>query len=158
MWKKYYSNLLDENKNNIKEAWKILNTIINKKSKNSAYPQQFNDLNGNIITDEKLAANKFNDFFVNVGTNLASKIKVEDKCNIFNYLSASNKACMFWDPVDEKEVLTTINQCKNKTFEDHHNISMNVVKSIASRVIQPFSFICNLSFSTGAVPKNMKNC
>ena len=39
----YYSNLLDENKNNIKETWKILNTIINKKSKNSAYPQQFND-------------------------------------------------------------------------------------------------------------------
>ena len=50
--KEYYSNLLDENKNNIKEMWKILNTIINKKSKNSAYPQQFNDLNGNIITDE----------------------------------------------------------------------------------------------------------
>ena len=35
---------------------------------------------------------------------------------------------MFLDPVDKKEVLTTINQCRNKTSEDHNNISMNLVE------------------------------
>ena len=60
------------------------------------------------------------------------------------------------DPVEEQEVLTAINQSKTKNSEDFNSISMKVVKSIAETVLQPFSFICNLSFFTGSVPKNMK--
>ena len=47
---------------------------MNKKAKKSQYPQQFSDSNGNIITDKTTAANKFNEFFVNVGPKLVSEI------------------------------------------------------------------------------------
>lgn len=30
--KEYYSNLLEENKQNMKETWKIINTLLNKQS------------------------------------------------------------------------------------------------------------------------------
>ena len=73
--KAYYSKLLEDNKNNIKETWKILNDIMNKKSKKTTNPQNFIDSEGNTITDEKTAANQFNEFFINVGPNLAAKIK-----------------------------------------------------------------------------------
>ena len=154
--KTYYSNLLEENKNNIKETWKILNNIINKKGKNPQYPQHFNDLNGDVIKEEKTAANKFNEFFVNVGPNLAAKIRSEKDCNIFEYMPPANTSCMFLDPVNEQEVLTIISQCKNKNSEDCNSLSMNIVKNIAKAVIEPLSHICNLSFSTGTVPKKMK--
>ena len=154
--KEYYSNLLEVNKNNIKETWNILNNIINKKAKKSQYPQQFNDSNGNIITDKTTAANKFNEFFVNVGPKLASKIKQEEERSIFDYMGPANEKCMFLEPVDIHEILTTIDQCKNKRSEDYNNLSMNVIKGISQSVIQPFTHICNLSFSTGVVPKNMK--
>ena len=68
----------------------------------------------------------------------------------------ANESCMFLDPVNEQEVLETVNQCKGKSSEDCNNISMNIVKSIAQSVIRPFSHICNLSFLSGSVPKNMK--
>ena len=154
--KQYYSNLLENNKSNIKETWKILKTILNKNAKKSLYLQCFNDNDGNPIKDEHIAANKFNDFFVNIGPTLASKIKQENECSIFDYMEHANKRCMFLEPVDDQEVLTLIKQCKNKTSEDYNNISMNTVKNIAETVLQPFSFICNLSFSTGSVPNKMK--
>ena len=68
----------------------------------------------------------------------------------------ANERCMFLEPVDDEQVLTLIKQCKNKTSEDYNNISMNIVKNITETVLQPFSFICNLSFSTGSVPNKMK--
>ena len=154
--KKYYSDLLENNKNNIKETWKILNTIINKKTKSSAYPEHFTDSNGRIISDKKRAANEFNNFFVNVGPNLADKIRQEKNCSIFDYMGPANETCMFLDPVDEQEVLNTINLCKTKNSEDCNNLSMKVVKSIAKTILQPFCHICNLSFSVGSVPDNMK--
>ena len=40
--KKHFTELLDKNKGNIKETWKIINCLINKKSKGTSYPTEFN--------------------------------------------------------------------------------------------------------------------
>ena len=58
--KQHYSNMLELNKMNMKETWKILNTVINKKKKGSQYPTQFNDdarkVTGNFILQMDLIA------------------------------------------------------------------------------------------------------
>ena len=58
---------------NMKETWKILNTVINKKEKGSQYPTQFND-DARKVTGNIDIANGFNIFFSNTGPALARNI------------------------------------------------------------------------------------
>ena len=73
--KEYYSKLLTDAKGNIKSTWKILNTIINKKTNTSKLPSHFECNEINIVSKQSIA-DGFNNFFVDVGSNLDKKITV----------------------------------------------------------------------------------
>ena len=64
-----YINLLEQEKNNVKGTWKILNTITRKGKRSSNYPDSFTH-NSATVKNKKDIANGFNDFFVKVGPNL----------------------------------------------------------------------------------------
>ena len=68
--KLYYNNLLVKYKNDIRSMWSVINKVIKKSKSVSNYPDSFCH-NENIVTDKNEIADKFNDFFVNVGPNLA---------------------------------------------------------------------------------------
>lgn len=67
----YYHEKLQQHKTDIKQTWKIINSILNKNN-NQEYPKELK-INGNLITNEYAVANKFNEYFVNSGTDLAKK-------------------------------------------------------------------------------------
>ena len=118
-------------------------------------PSEF--INGkSVIKDKKSIANGFNDFFVNIGQNLAKTIPQEKNVDIYDYLLKRNESSMFINPVDEKEVLSITQCCSNKTSIDCNDLSMTVVKHIIDVVVKPFQYICNLSFEKGVVPRQMK--
>ena len=152
----YYTELIEKNKRDIKATWKTLNEVMNKKRTTSSYPKEFKDENDSTLTNFNDIVNKFNNFFVNVGPNLAKKIQVDDKADIFDYMSPSNDSSMYLTPVSSDEIITTTVQCKSKTSEDYNSLSMNVIKYIIKTVVKPFEHICNLSFKTGVVPDGMK--
>ena len=106
--KRYYSDLLTKHGNNIKESWKILNDVIKKKQNNSNFPDYFIDSNGIEIKGNRNIANKFNDFFVNIGPKLAGQIECIPNKNIYDYLPKSNTNSMFLSPVDKNEIVTTV--------------------------------------------------
>ena len=59
----------------MKGTWKIINNILHQN--NSSLMSNFISeifINGQIIKDTKQIANKFNDFFVNIGPDLAEKL------------------------------------------------------------------------------------
>ena len=60
--KEYYTDILVVNKGNIKETWKILNSLINKQNKSKTYSTEF-IRNENIVRGDKNIANGFNNFF-----------------------------------------------------------------------------------------------
>ena len=70
--KNYYQSLILANKNSLKKTWGIIKQVINK-SKCSKLSSEFSH-NGSILNDKKSIANAFNDYFVNIGPTLASKI------------------------------------------------------------------------------------
>lgn len=63
---------------------------------------------------------------------------------------------MFLTPVEEKEVLDTVNKCNNKTSKDFNDLDMKTIKKVAEAIIKPFTYICNLSFKSGQFPAKMK--
>ena len=102
-------------------------------------------------------ANSFNQFFVNVGPELAEKIpdpgtSGED----YSTLLERNPYSMFLKAVEEKEILDIVTKFKNKKSTDLNDLDMTLVKKVIEGISKPLTFICNLSFQTGKFPNKMK--
>ena len=126
--KQYYNQLLIEQKGNVKNILKILNTIIRKPKNSHNYPDAFVD-KGNITTDKNEMVNKFNEYFVNVGIELANNIAPPNQhVSAHDYLITKNKSSICLDPVLEQHIISTVNSCKSKTACDFNGIDIRVVQ------------------------------
>ena len=75
--RKHFHDILLEHKSNLKKSWQVIKAVINKRKYtpvNSKYK-----VNGTTTNDGNVIANKFNTFFVNVGTVLAKSITPTNK-------------------------------------------------------------------------------
>ena len=153
--KAYYNKQLLDHKNDIKGTWQVLNSIIKKRVKCSEYPDTFVN-NGKSLDKKKDIANGFNDFFTNIGPSLSNKIAVPDNTNIYQYLQNKNPNTIFLCPVDECEVINTVNNFKNKQSNDCNDINMSLLKNVITSIVYPLTFICNKSFKDGIFPEDMK--
>ena len=69
--KMYYNKILDDQKQNSKETWKIVNTIINKRQNESSYPDSF--ITGGItVSNKNDIEDGFYHFFANIGKRAGS--------------------------------------------------------------------------------------
>lgn len=154
--KEYYKNKLDNNKNNTKGIWNILNNIIRDGAKQNGLPKYFIDKDiENYNMDE--VADSFNNFFVNIGPELAGKIPdTRSDGEHMGKLGNSNPCSMFLNVVEEKEVLNIVKKCKSKKSTDCNDIDMSLVKQVIEGIAKPLTHICNLSFQTGTFPNQMK--
>lgn len=101
-------------------------------------------------------AQKLNEFFVNIGPELADKIPNVDKTgNDLSQYIKTNPHSMFLRAVDEVEIVSIVQKFKNKST-DCDRVDMVVVKKVIDEIAKPLSHICNLSFQTGIFPSKMK--
>ena len=108
-----------------------------------------------IENDSNVIAEGFNDFFVNIGPELANKIPSTKKpFNSFLYNPTIES--LFFVPTDEHEILNIIKNLKAKSSAGVDDISNNLLKNIAPEIIKPLEHIFNLSLINGIVPQNMK--
>ena len=148
--------MLEKQKTNVKETWKILNNANNKRYNNPTCPGYYIK-NNKRISSKKHIANGFNNFFTNVGPNLAKNISLpENYATIYDYLERKEEHTMFLSPVDDLEIIRTVQNCKSKRSTDYSDIHMSLIKKVITQIIKPFSHICNVSFQTGVFPSKMK--
>ena len=74
----YYNQLLHDQRDTIKRTWQTLHALIKKSKQSSTYPESFDD-NGKCVSDNNVAVNKFNQYFFNVGVDLANTIPVTNQ-------------------------------------------------------------------------------
>ena len=112
--------------------------------------------NGKTIDNGKDIANRFNNFFVNVGTNLAAKIPKSNK-KASDYLINCNKNnnVFYTTMVTEEEVLKIISNFKDSSA-GHDDIKPNIIKHVKNTIKKPLAHISNLSFNTGIFPDELK--
>ena len=82
--KLHIQNLLEKNKSNLGKTWKIIKGIVNKGQ--TKHAQQSFLHNGEVITDKKLIAENFNNFFINIGPTLSKNIPFTEG-NVTDYLT-----------------------------------------------------------------------
>ena len=78
--KGYFENRFYRFKNDIKNTWKVINEFISKKQTHKKLPLFFID-NYTKITDKKDIANKFNNYFTNIGQSITQGIKYKGSKN-----------------------------------------------------------------------------
>ena len=142
--KRYYKEKFEQSHNNIKQTWKIIDKVINEKSTKRKLPNAFT-YNNDKITDPISIANKFNDYFANVGPNLAKQIP-ESSSSFVSFLSRTHYESFFIDLVTEEEVEQKLRSLTPSKSSGVDEISPRVARQIAPLIAQPLSEIFNQSF------------
>ena len=150
--KEYYEKLFTESRNNIVKSWKIIRDVINKR-KNTTKTVSFR-INEHDITDQQTIAEKFNEFYVNIGPTLASKIPT-GRCDPISYIKNGTRNSIFLHPVNEEEVSNILKDMKNSSA-GWDCISPHIVKKTYEYFIVPLVHICNMSFLHGVFPNELK--
>ena len=100
-------------------------------------------------------AEGFNEFFVNLGPNLANLIPESDKT--FNhYLKDAVYEKFVFSNLTPEIVLESVNKLKTKNSEGKDNISSKLLKDIIESIIYPVTHLFNLLFKTGYMPSEYK--
>ena len=83
--KQYYEEQLIKYKQNTKMLWQTLNELLNNSRKTTKISKVFVETNStNVLDDPHEIANKFNEYFTNVGPNLAKKINTKKTIMIYH--------------------------------------------------------------------------
>ncbi len=139
----------------MKDIWNILNSIIKNGFQKISYPEFF-VLNDQEEYNMDTVADGFNQFFVNVGPELAKTIPDPAIRTDFDKLVERNPHSMFLSSVNEGEVLDIVRNFRNKKSTDDNDIVMFIIKTVMEGISKPLTYICNLSFQTGTFPNKME--
>ena len=136
----------------MKKSWNVIKMVINKRKYRQCCTKFVS--NGETLEDGKLIANKFNDFFVNVGSSLAKTIPLSPK-NPTDYMMQNIDTIFNINPVTEDEIVKIMGQFKDSAA-GWDSLKPSIIKNIKEYVKLPLACICNLSFSTGVFPRELK--
>ena len=153
--KLYYESCFNRYKSDIKNTWSTINNILNRNKRVKSFPQFFKD-DGIEIENKLLIANKFNNFFTNIGPKLAEQIDTPTNYHFKDYLSERLQYKFKFEMVDEPTVNKIIEQMTPKTSCGHDNISMKMLKTLKNILLEPLTININQMLNTGIFPDRLK--
>ena len=141
----YYQLEIVANKTNIRKVLEIIKQVINRKKGLKIHNKFMH--NNNLITDPKSIADGFNNYFVNIGPTLASKIP-ENNLSHRQFLPDSIEPSLFLKPTNELEIKNVISRLKEGA-SGRDGISSKNIKLIKESISVPLTNLVNLSFEQG---------
>lgn len=128
--KNYLCTKFNQEKNNIKGTWKLINSLLNK-HKPSLNPTYFCTDDNNKITASKDIADALNKYFVDIGSNLASKLPL---CNtpVETFLGARCSNSLFLTPITQGEIVDTLNKFPSGKASGFDELNSCVIKQAKS--------------------------
>ena len=151
----YYNKLITHISRDNKKLWQFINKNINKQKPNNIIDKIYSDSKNKIVTDKKVIANTLNNFFVNVGPSMASKIVI-DRDNGIDNTNRSLKDSIFLKPTSNTEVSEIILNLNPNKSAGVDNITVKVLKTIVAYISDPLTYIINKSIETSVFPNHCK--
>merc|ERR1712004_362398 len=112
----------EKRKDNIRDTWKGINNILNKKNANSDFPTHL-VVDGKIISEDQEIAEAFNCFFTNIGPTLSNAIEVPPNKSYKDYIKEKIHATFQFETVATDEVKKIIDKLKPKASSGQDGIS-----------------------------------
>ena len=150
----YYDKKLTEYKSNVKNTWRILNEIINRRQCKLTRPSTFRVADRE-ISDPVEIANGICDYFTNLGPSLAGKIPTSNK-PFSSFLKSDVVNSVFFPSTYQQEIVEICASLRSGSAAGFNNIHIDVVKQNIDIISKPLTGIINLSLSSGIVPKQLK--
>ena len=151
----YYNNIIVQNRSKPDQIWKTIHELVNIKKKTIFSPTKLITDEGKTITDKIDIANNFNEYFANVGINLAKSLKQPKSINT-NESSNKLHNSFFLTPTNEDEVSSLISMLNNKKSTRHNDINTKCIKFSKPIIAPVLSDLFNLAFLQGDFPNCLK--
>ncbi|KAG1656709.1 hypothetical protein GQR58_023766 [Nymphon striatum] len=133
--KSYYELTFNKYKHDMKSTWKSINEILHKKKTKKNFTAIIVD--GTVsITDKATIANKFNDFFINIGSQLAETIINPPNKSYSDYLTHNNNDNFQFHSVKESDIELLIKKMETKKSSGFDGISAVLLKHLPSNIIR----------------------
>lgn len=151
----YYMKILTKAKGNCKVMWKQINSLIKPNANtNNSYELKCEEKN---ISDPVQVANAFNQFFIKSVQDLASNFLDDEPNSVnLNILPSANENSFKIREVDQAVVMKAISDLNTNLSKDNYNIDTTFLKKYYQIIIQPFSYIINVSIKTRIFPDTWK--
>ena len=135
----YYKNVFRMYSSNLKKTWQTINESLNRRKKRRDFPQEFQLVNGTLISEPKQIANAFNDFFISVGDTGQINTNVD-----FNqYMPAKPNSNLTFQPITVDITSRIIDSLKPKTSTGVDCISNKLLKFVRNVISEPLTIIIN---------------
>ncbi len=154
----HYKSEIANCKSNPKKLWQTINEIINLKGKKKKNDIVFENNDGEVVKDNHAISNAFNDFFVNIGTELSNKIPppMDDYDLNPNSLIKAINCSFFLSPLTCRQVKNYILSLDHTKSTKSSCPAIKFLKLSAS-IISPFLCkIFNKCIRKGCFPKSLK--
>ena len=113
--------------------------------------------NNTLITDPNKIANTFNDYFANIGTDLAENICEYGNNEMYQqYLQTSSQCSCTFEKINKDDILTIINKMDNKSSSGYDGLSNKIIKTIKNEINKPLTYIINQMITSGIFPDSLK--
>ena len=151
----YFMNKIHASEGNLKETWKTINKLVNKRSKTTNISSL--NVDGNSVTDPTGIANSMNQFFCNVGDELSKDIPdTENSLLMGEHAINPSNATFIFAPVVSEQVALAMNKIKTSHGYGLDEISSFFLKIAMPVLAEPLSQLFNLSLSAGVFPDQWK--
>ena len=151
--KDHYLKKLDLAGGDSRKVWKVINEVVGREQAKISQEMKIQTTNG--LTDNKnMIANEFNNFFRNIGLDLASQQKSKESFSKF--LGKKSNKIFNFQMINHHNIWAVIQTIKPKQSRGPDGISNHLLKHIAEEISKPLATIINKSLKEGTVPKEMK--
>ena len=152
----YYMELLKDAHGDQGKVWHVINNLIGKQKTRIGIPTTLFDKQNTEQSNPELICEEMNQFFCNVGSDLASTIP-DNGIDPTSYLNpVSHPHSFFLTPVDEHEIFTKLSTIKTSKSPGPDMIHPRFIKDGKTFLTHPLQHIINRSMATGKVPNTFK--
>jgi hypothetical protein len=148
----YNNKKIADSINKSKSIWELINEETDKLK--ASYETINIKENGEFISDPTNVAQLFNTYFTETAGKLQGNFKSEAIQHKVRKLTLSTS--IFLTPTDAEEIISVIEELKNKKSSGLDWISSSLIKKFYIHLIKPLTFIINLSLNTGEFPELFK--
>ena len=151
--KSYYDKKFDAATGSLKKTWILINQLRGKCK--TSLPNHFT-IEDATISDKKVIANAFNNYFCSLAENLNKSIKnvSSNRCNFRKYLPKAEESSIFIEDTANDEIIEIIKEFHNDKSSD---IPIVVVKHSAEIIAPILCKMYNVCIREGTFPQILKH-
>ena len=150
----FYNYQFNKYKNDTKKTWATIKEVINKRDSRSI-PEYINS-NNHRVMDIEFIANLFNDYFTQIGPQMAQTVPVVNNISFKHFLKDKTDTIFKFNPVHNSDIKKIILDLNSKTSSGHGNISTVLLKCLEPILTPILTLIINQSLNSGIFPKKLK--